>query len=400
MAVVKVRLWDEPGEGDMEVFRDEVYEALGRVECVVWQSDLYTVPNLFLVRGFWERWVPWIGSGSGSGSGSELGSGLGSGSGSGLGSGLGSESGSRRLGLESGSGSGSGSGHEDGVFGLLTRLALMPSDGVWRIVAREYLAHVGGAKRTVGVQVRLHGGEDRAAFREAEYGRMLACLRNRSYLQPPPPNEDADDGDDSDADDSSSSSLDRYAWRLETGNFRPDLCILVASLQGQYHARLKAELEGDGDTAGIVRVHSVSALEKQDFGLRQAELALAEMWLLSAADALATSASSTFGYAAHAWARLAPLILDFPTWRHLQQQNVAAAEGAPCELGYSPDPCSHLPRTPRGFDSSGLAPAHQRWLRRHVRICQDRPQAAWQLVGAAVPKSRAPPPPPLLTLLA
>jgi hypothetical protein len=241
---------------------------------------------------------------------------------------------------------------------------------------------------------------------------MLACLRNHSYLEPPPPppdqdtnDDDDDDGDDGDA--SLSSSLDRYGRRLETGDFRPDLSVLVASLQGQYHARLKAELvDRDPNTAAVVRVHTVSALESQDFGRRQAELALAEMWLLSAADALATSASSTFGYAAHAWAHLTPLVLDFPTWRQhqqpqqQQQQQQNAARPPNCELGYSPDPCSHLPRMPRGFDPAGLAPAHQRWLRRHIRVCQDRPQAAWQLVSAAVPESRAPPPPPLLALLA
>ena len=226
---------------------------------------------------------------------------------------------------------------------------------------------------------------------------MLACLANHSYLPPPSPlpspspSSQEEDTEGSWYEDTEGSSY--YARRIETGDFRPDISVLVMSLQSQYFLRLKEDYGHHGRGADqVLRFHTVSSLQSQDFSHTQAELALAEMWLLSSATRLATSASSTFGYAAHAWANVRPLVLDFPAWRRLPP-DTSISSVTPCKIGYSPDPCSHLPRMPRdpaAFLASIKGP-HRRWLVRHLRTCQDRPIAAWQLVRASVPTRVAPP---------
>ncbi|MCO5607563.1 hypothetical protein L7F22_061760 [Adiantum nelumboides] len=343
---VKVSLWDEPRNEDMAFFSEGVYERLRQVKWIIWESDLYTIPNLFLVSSFWRRMHPLF------------------------------------------------SQREDEAFALMSHLILNPADDVWAMVLKEYMGYMADASSRVGVQIRLHGRRDRAIFDEDAMSTTMACLINNSYLPVPI------SGNQSLQHPSTAAATNRaslYAKKIlsgrkagnqgrrQTGAARVDVAVLVASLQSKYFLRMKAVYsEGAGAEDGrVVRVHAVSGMQVQDFSYRQAQLALAEMWLLSGSERLAISASSTFGYAAQAWGGLRPLILSFGTGKE--------AAAVQCKRGYSRDPCSHLPRPAPAFNLTELAVPHQQWILRHVRTCQDRPSGAWQLVPAQVHLQTAPP---------
>lgn len=326
--MVKVSLWDEPSDGDMEFFCEEMYSSVMDVKWVVWESDLYTIPNLFLVPSFWQRMS--------------------------------------RLFVDA----------EHEVFALISRLVLLPANDVWAIVLKEHVAYLAGAGTRVGIQIRLHGRSDRAAFDEDANTMAMGCLVNSSYLP----------GVSGKPKLSAAELAIMYGKRIGHERVEADVAVLVTSLQSRYALRMKQLYSQSAGTEDgrVVRVHSVSELQTQDFGFRQSQLAQAEMWLLSSSDRLATSSSSTFGYAAQAWGNVRPLILDFPNVR-------VTPDCCQCKEGYAIDPCSHLPRTPPGFKMTNLEAPHQRWLHVHIRRCQDRPEAAWQLVHGGVLESTAPP---------
>lgn len=339
--IVKVSLWDEPGNGDMAFFTEEVYNRLKQVKWVVWESDLYTIPNLFLIPSFWRRMHPLFAK------------------------------------------------REDEAFALLSHLILNPANDVWAMVLKEYAGYMAGASTRVGVQIRLHGRTDRAMFDEDAMSRIMGCLINSSFLPAAMPGELTNQT-------LATAMASLYGKKIQAGrkqrggrqrngSVEADVVVLVASLQSKYFLRMKEVYsEGAGTEDGsVVRVHSVSGLKAQDFSYRQAQLALAEMWLLSGSEKLAISASSTFGYAAQAWGGLRPLILSFSSGDE--------AESVHCKRGYSRDPCSHLPRAAPPFNLTHLALPHRHWILRHLRTCQDRPSAAWQLVPSNVDFHTAPP---------
>lgn len=323
--IAKVDLWDVPRPDDLLLFCEDTYDSLSKVPWIVWISDLYTIPNLFLVPSFWQRM--------------------------------------RTLFPD-----------PEQVFALISRLILLPSNEVWSIVLKEYQTYLSGAQSLVGVQIRLHGRADRIAFDASANGMITECLANHSYIPELAPTIR-----------NASELATIYSNKLRSGwkSGEVDVAILVTSLNGQYVRKMKERYsEGRGTMDGkLVRVHAVSELSNQDFTFRQSELAFAEMKLLSMSEFLATSASSTFGYAAMAWGNVRPLILDFA--QPLQNDGSLS-----CREGISVDPCSHLPQKPPCLQNSvenrrSLTADHRRWIKNHLRLCQDRPQAAWQLVGTS-----------------
>ena len=53
---------------------------------------------------------------------------------------------------------------------------LLPSNPIWGIVKRHYYAYLADARVRVGVQVRLHGHKDLAAYEPAAYEKLETCL--------------------------------------------------------------------------------------------------------------------------------------------------------------------------------------------------------------------------------
>lgn len=309
-SIVKLDFWDTPSVDDIQLFCEDNYNSLVNVRLIAWVSDLYITPNLFLVPSFWERM--------------------------------------RTLFPD-----------PEQVFAHISRLVLLPANDIWAIVLKEYRSYLSCSKSRVGVQIRLHGRPDRTAFDVTANNMIMECLVNSSFVPQVSSNRNSTD------------LATLYSRKLRAGDNEVDVAVLVTSLNGQYFEKIKELYSQNLGTVDgrIVRVHSVSQLKSQDFSFRQSQIAFAEMWLLSYTDALAISASSTFGYAAMSWGNLRPLILDFTKLT--------------CRKGYSVDPCTHLSRKPtclEGARANNLSSEHKRWIKRHLSYCQDRPGQSWQLV--------------------
>lgn len=241
-----------------------------------------------------------------------------------------------------------------GVITHLSRLLILPANDIWGLIVRHYWGYLAGAVSRAGVQIRLHGHKDLASFDLLADQKILECLVSNRIL---PTIRDSDEA---------------------AGHAPVDVAVLVTSLQGEYARSLRRRYSQHATEDGrVIRVHTASELARQANSEEEIRMALAEMWLLSFSDRLATSAYSTFGYVAQGLGGLRPYILNV---RKEKEGNETVRPA--CTLGQSVEPCTHYPVKLQCVRPYSLSPQHKAWLLAHVRPCQDQ-DGGWQLVQAA-----------------
>ncbi|GJM90862.1 hypothetical protein PR202_ga07183 [Eleusine coracana subsp. coracana] len=230
---------------------------------------------------------------------------------------------------------------KDAVFYLIGRYLFHPSNAVWHAVTTYHRAHLAGARRVVGVQIRVF---HKKQPRQLVLDQALACVRNEKLLILLP--ETIHIAGNNNATLSSSSK-------------KNNVVVLVTSLSSWYSERMREELGLE------VRQPSHEGRQRWRDAAHDRR-ALSEMLLLGTCDALVTSGFSTFGYVAQGLAGLRPWVMHRPPmWAHDWREDGLQP---PCRRVASVDPCFHSPSaydcaTGRDVELDGVAP--------YVRRCVD-----------------------------
>lgn len=130
VTVVRVNLRHDQSAEVEQFFCGEAQHGLRKVQWLLWESNQYYVPRLFMVREFWatklQMWFPDV---------------------------------SR-------------------VFTQLGRMLCVPRNAVWRTIQQVHESDMawGPGTAQVGIQVRRHGVSDNASFSEAVYSRITECV--------------------------------------------------------------------------------------------------------------------------------------------------------------------------------------------------------------------------------
>lgn len=224
------------------------------------------------------------------------------------------------------------------VFHLLARYLLHPTNSVWGLVTRYYDAYLSDADTTVGIQVRVLGGDSSPGLFTHLFAQIVSCIEKGNVLPEIGPGRP-----------SGKQSKNRVA-------------VVMTSLTSGYSEGLRdMYLENSTVTGDVVAVFQPSNEGRQQTDkANHDEKAWAEMYLLSLTDNLVTSSWSTFGYVAQGIGGLRPWILDLP--------NNQTTPDPPCLRGVSMEPCFHsAPRYTCGTRTRADAAVP------HVGPCEDRP---------------------------
>ncbi|KAJ7529459.1 hypothetical protein O6H91_15G052000 [Diphasiastrum complanatum] len=312
--VVNIHLEHIQGWGDQQFFCDDRHYSLMKVRWVAWTSTQYYATSMLALPSFWHRLDSLFPS-------------------------------------------------KTDIFPRLARLIILPANHIWARVLRVYWGYLSCSGSRVGIQIRLHGRWDLAAFDAPVSARIRDCLTSHNLLPTTAVEENA----------TQLSGLYSKHYHSEQDGKAVDIAVLIASLQIKYFEEMKELHSRYPSVDGrLVRVHMVSHGGREENTLEQAESALAEMWLLSFSDHLATSAYSTFGYVAQGLGGLRPYILN------IRGENISN-DGLPsCHIGQSIEPCTHFPQSPI-CEGSKPTPEHQAWLDKHMQPCQDQ-QSGLQLI--------------------
>ncbi|CAA6662159.1 unnamed protein product [Spirodela intermedia] len=224
------------------------------------------------------------------------------------------------------------------VFHHLGRYLFHPTNAVWGLITRFYLAYLGGAEERVGIQIRVFD-MGTGPFQHILH-QIMACTLKEKLL----PN------------------ASKESWSAPSSVHRKKKSVLVTSLSSGYFERIRRMYwENPTDGGEVVSVHQPSHEEHQQMGNQMhSRKAWAEMYLLSLTDVLVTSSWSTFGYVAQGLGGLKPWILVKPENRTVPDP--------PCRRALSMEPCFHAPpfydcSAKTGTDTGAVVP--------HVRHCED-----------------------------
>ncbi|CAA6668928.1 unnamed protein product [Spirodela intermedia] len=197
---------------------------------------------------------------------------------------------------------------KEAIFHHLGRYLFHPSNPVWDLIISYFEANLAGATETLGIQLRIYGSEN--PIINLVTRQILNCTWGEKLLP------------------------------LPTGERLP------------------------GFSLGI-SFHQPSHEERQQTGREAHDAkALAEIFLLSTADTLVTSAWSTFGYVAQGLGGLTPWILRGPVH--------AAVPRPACVRATSMEPCFHFPPTTTAQQEGSL---------RRQRSSHTRPSAETEFRG-------------------
>ncbi|KAJ0984535.1 hypothetical protein J5N97_002891 [Dioscorea zingiberensis] len=225
----------------------------------------------------------------------------------------------------------------DTVFHHLGRYLFHPTNSVWGLVKRYYLAYLAKVDESVGIQIRVFETEP-GPFQHV-LDQILGCTRKEKLLPDVTLQEPI--------------GLTAYIRSK---------AILVTSLNSGYSENIRNMYWENPATNGeIISVYQPSheefqQTEKQTHNRK----AWAEMYLLSLTDTLVTSSWSTFGYVAQGLGGLKPWIMFKPENR--------TTPDPPCRRVMSMEPCFHAPpfydcKAKTGIDTGALVP--------YVRHCED-----------------------------
>ncbi|KAM3209158.1 hypothetical protein ACQJBY_063700 [Aegilops geniculata] len=229
----------------------------------------------------------------------------------------------------------------DAVFHHLGRYLFHPTNRVWGLITRYYDAHFARARRVVGIQVRVFPWQaDSPELLE----QIKTCTQSQKLL--PAMLGEEDDGPPAAA----------------PGGAAKPTAVLVTSLKAWYYDKMKgAYWERPTANGEVVVVDQPSHEETQRYHVKSHERkAWAEVYLLSTADTLVTTAESTFGYVAQGLGGMRPWVL--------RMGMINTTVSWPCSRDISMEPCYHvapLYDCKRRRDAGKIVP--------HVRHCEDWP---------------------------
>ncbi|KAF7094405.1 hypothetical protein CFC21_096715 [Triticum aestivum] len=207
----------------------------------------------------------------------------------------------------------------DAVFHHLGRYLFHPTNRVWGLITRYYDAHLARARRVVGIQVRVFPWQ------------------------------------------ADSPEHDGPPAAAPGGTAKPT-AVLITSLKAWYYDKIKgAYWERATANGEVVVVDQPSHEEAQRYHVKSHERkAWAEVYLLSTADTLVTTAESTFGYVAQGLGGMRPWVL--------RMGMINTTVSWPCSRDVSMEPCYHVAPVydcRRREDAGKIVP--------HVRHCEDWP---------------------------
>lgn len=224
------------------------------------------------------------------------------------------------------------------VFHFLGRYLFHPTNPVWGLIRRYYLAYLSGFDEKMGIQIRVFD-TGTGPFQHV-LDQILACTAKKNLLP----------------------SVDKDRSILPNSYSQKSKAVLVTSLSSGYFELIRdLYWENPTITGEVVSVFQPSHEEYQQTEKQMHnQKAWSEMYLLSLMDTLVTSSWSTFGYVAQGLGGLRPWILYKP-------ENQTAPD-PPCQRAMSMEPCFHAPpfydcKAKRGVDTGELVP--------HVRHCED-----------------------------
>ncbi|KAF8740584.1 hypothetical protein HU200_013800 [Digitaria exilis] len=225
------------------------------------------------------------------------------------------------------------------VFYHLGRYLFHPTNAVWHAVTSYYHSNLAGARRRVGLQVRVFQKKQPP---QVVLDQLLSCVRGEKLVPVPETTTAAANG--------SASSGD---------------AVLVTSLSSWYYERVREEY--GGRVAG--GVHQPSHEGRQRWRDAAHDMrALSEMYLLSMCDVLVTSGYSTFGYVAQGLAGLRPWVMArAPMWADDWREGLDPSE-PPCRRAASAEPCFH---SPSAYDCAAGRDVELDKVTPYIRRCVD-----------------------------
>ncbi|KAJ7559360.1 hypothetical protein O6H91_04G081600 [Diphasiastrum complanatum] len=228
----------------------------------------------------------------------------------------------------------------------LLRTVMLPADPIWARVLRARKAYLRDSDRTVGIQVRYREGYEHYVSMGNEIeARIQQCTIENGLLPVP----------DYQGGGLSSSSLYTRAFTIKA---------FVASLFPSLHDRLQETYLHYPTVGGEdVAVIQLSFNMYQSINLEEDKQALAEMLLLSYADDLIVTPTSTFGGVAQGYGALIPWFINFNSENKTKAPN--CLRGQTVDVCYQMGPevynCPHDPDT-NGKSISSEVPYIQRCL--------------------------------------
>ncbi|WZY97730.1 hypothetical protein YC2023_070059 [Brassica napus] len=231
---------------------------------------------------------------------------------------------------------------KDTVFHHLGRYLIHPTNQVWGLVTRFYNAYLSRADERLGIQIRVF---HHAGFLQLVLDQVVSCTQ-REKLLPEAQEEEVN------------------ISKKTTPKLR---AVLVTSLNPEYSNNLKRvyweRVSSTGDV--IIGVYQASQeMHQQRNKKLHNQKALAEMYLLSLADNIVTSAWSTFGYVAQGLGGMKPWILYKP-------ENYTVPD-PPCGRATSMEPCFHSPPLYGCEADTGGTDDSLKIASPFVRRCEDR----------------------------
>ncbi|KAJ7547631.1 hypothetical protein O6H91_08G096000 [Diphasiastrum complanatum] len=234
------------------------------------------------------------------------------------------------------------------VLTHVLRSIMLPADPIWARVLSARKAYLQGADRMVGIQVRYREGYDHYTSTRSEIeARIQQCTIENGLLPIP----------------------DRRGWawsssRLPMATCAPTIKVFVASLFPSFHDRLHETYIQYPTIGGEnVAVIQLSFNQYQSVHLEEDKKALMEMLLLSYADDLIVTPTSTFGGVAQAYGALIPWFINFNTENRTEAPN--CLRGQTVDVCYQKGPeiyhCPHDPDT-NGKSITSEVPYIQRCL--------------------------------------
>ncbi|CAM6103149.1 unnamed protein product [Calypogeia fissa] len=287
---LSLNLRHEQTERDQSFFCPDMQERLGKVAVIGWNSNQYYIPRFYMMPEFWPKLNTLFDNPS-------------------------------------------------VAFTQLSRVLLLPQNGIWAKVERIYRAYLATSKNLVGLQVRSPHSD---SFERTIFDRIVHCLTYDNHVLP---------------------KIGKKPLPLDMESSRENgLTIFVASLQRGYYEQLKADYAENGAENGtLVTVYTMAAEGQEDRTYDQSVSAFIDIMLLSFSDSLGTSAWSTFGYVAQGLGAVHP---------HIVTTDTALPDS--CNRGQSIEPCCQYPMLSMCPAASMTdSSEHGEWIKKHIRSCQD-----------------------------
>lgn len=228
---------------------------------------------------------------------------------------------------------------KEAMFHHLGRYLFQPTNLVWEMIERFHQTYLTNTDEKIGLQIRIVP-YDAPPF-EKVYERIIECSEKEKLLP----------------------EIGISNLTNSISNPTKRTSVLIISLYSEYYEKIKSTYyENSTVTGELVSVFQPThELAQNTFAQFHNQKALAEMYLLSYCDKIATTAMSTFGYIAHGLAGLKPYILMTLNWQ-------IAKPGPVCVQSKSVEPCLHSPPFPECKPNTRVDPAE---ALPYLRTCED-----------------------------